>query len=377
MPPVAPDARQARRGRPGRRVRLRAQVGRLPGDRLPGRRRGGDRQSQRQAHGALLPRARGGDRLHPAGRCVVDGEIVVPDGSRGRLDFEALRRQDPSGRDPRQASRRAHSGAPGRVRRARAWRPRPHARAVPRAPAPAGGGAGRGRGADPRHAGDLRPRDGPALVPGVRRRRARRRRGQAARGDVPAGQAGHVEEYDTSGPPTAWSPATGRTRRTAMQSALFFSACTTRAASSCSSAWSESRSPGAEPCSRNCSRSSPRSTATPWDWEAGEASARTPQSSLASRWSAGKDMTFVPLKPERVVEVRYDHMEGDRFRHTTQLVRWRPDRDARSCTLSNSRSPSGQAWPARRGGSRRRDAPAVRPVTARASPRSPGPASRG
>ena len=60
----------------------------------------------------------------------------------------------------------------------------------------------------------------------------------------------------------------------------------------------------------------------------GQASARTPQSSVASRWSAGKDMAFMPLKPERVVEVRYDHMEGDRFRHTTQFVRWRPDRDA-------------------------------------------------
>jgi len=75
----------------------------------------------------------------------------------------------------------------------------------------------------------------------------------------------------------------------------------------------------------------------PWDWgEEGAARApgRTPQSSFASRWSAGKDMTFVPLKPESVVEVRYDHMEGDRFRHTTQFVRWRTDRDPRSCTFA-------------------------------------------
>ena len=71
----------------------------------------------------------------------------------------------------------------------------------------------------------------------------------------------------------------------------------------------------------------------PWDWGEGEARARTPQSSAASRWSAGKDMSFVPLRPERVVEVRYDHMEGDRFRHTAQFVRWRPDRDPRSCTF--------------------------------------------
>jgi ATP-dependent DNA ligase len=77
----------------------------------------------------------------------------------------------------------------------------------------------------------------------------------------------------------------------------------------------------------------------PWDWgEAGPA-ARTPQSSAASRWSAGKDLSFVPLRPERVVEVRYDHMEGDRFRHTTQFVRWRPDRDPRSCSFSQLEEP--------------------------------------
>ncbi len=77
----------------------------------------------------------------------------------------------------------------------------------------------------------------------------------------------------------------------------------------------------------------------PWDWGEARATARTPQSSAASRWSAGKDLSFVPLRPERVVEVRYDHMEGDRFRHTTQFVRWRPDRDPRSCTFSQLEEP--------------------------------------
>ncbi|HPF80075.1 MAG TPA: ATP-dependent DNA ligase, partial [Tetrasphaera australiensis] len=51
-----------------------------------------------------------------------------------------------------------------------------------------------------------------------------------------------------------------------------------------------------------------------------------------SRWSAGKDLSFVPLRPERVLEVGYDHMEGRRFRHTAQFKRWRPDRDPASCT---------------------------------------------
>ncbi len=50
-----------------------------------------------------------------------------------------------------------------------------------------------------------------------------------------------------------------------------------------------------------------------------------------SRWSQGKDLSFVPLRPERVLEVGYDHMEGSRFRHTAQFKRWRPDRDPESC----------------------------------------------
>ena len=50
-----------------------------------------------------------------------------------------------------------------------------------------------------------------------------------------------------------------------------------------------------------------------------------------SRWSAGKDLSFVALRPDVVLEVSYDHMEGRRFRHTAQFVRWRPDRDPESC----------------------------------------------
>jgi len=50
-----------------------------------------------------------------------------------------------------------------------------------------------------------------------------------------------------------------------------------------------------------------------------------------SRWSQGKDLSFTPLRPERVLEVAYDHMEGNRFRHTAQFRRWRTDRDPESC----------------------------------------------
>jgi ATP-dependent DNA ligase len=51
-----------------------------------------------------------------------------------------------------------------------------------------------------------------------------------------------------------------------------------------------------------------------------------------SRFSGSKDVSFVRLRPELVLEVRYDQLEGSRFRHTVQFERWRPDRDARSCT---------------------------------------------
>ncbi|MEP7764672.1 ATP-dependent DNA ligase [Sanguibacter sp. 25GB23B1] len=58
-----------------------------------------------------------------------------------------------------------------------------------------------------------------------------------------------------------------------------------------------------------------------------------------SRFSSGKDVSYVPLEPVRVAEVRYDQMEGTRFRHTVQLARWRPDRDARSCTFEQLEIP--------------------------------------
>jgi ATP-dependent DNA ligase len=83
-----------------------------------------------------------------------------------------------------------------------------------------------------------------------------------------------------------------------------------------------------------------RSERHPWNRSGEEATTRTPRSAEFSRWSAGKDLAFVPLRPERVVEVRYDHMEGNRFRHTAQFVRWRPDRDPRSCTFSQIAEPA-------------------------------------
>jgi ATP-dependent DNA ligase len=66
---------------------------------------------------------------------------------------------------------------------------------------------------------------------------------------------------------------------------------------------------------------------------------QNPMKNAGSRWNNGKDLSFVALRPELVVEVGYDHMEGRRFRHTTQFKRWRPDRDPRSCTYEQLEVP--------------------------------------
>jgi ATP-dependent DNA ligase len=77
----------------------------------------------------------------------------------------------------------------------------------------------------------------------------------------------------------------------------------------------------------------------PWAWARQEEGDRTPRKGEGSRWNANKDLSFVPLRPERVVEVRYDYMEGVRFRHTAQFVRWRPDREPSSCTYEQLEQP--------------------------------------
>jgi ATP-dependent DNA ligase len=74
--------------------------------------------------------------------------------------------------------------------------------------------------------------------------------------------------------------------------------------------------------------------AHPWkqwaEYAEGEAEHRMPGGQ--SRWSQGKDLSWEPLRPELVVEVAYDHMQGSRFRHTAQFRRWRPDKKPSDCT---------------------------------------------
>jgi ATP-dependent DNA ligase len=78
----------------------------------------------------------------------------------------------------------------------------------------------------------------------------------------------------------------------------------------------------------------------PWqEWANAEAHQGQRLPGAVSRWNATKDLSFVPLRPERVLECKYEHMEGSRFRHLAHFVRWRPDRDPGSCTYDQLEQP--------------------------------------
>lgn len=71
----------------------------------------------------------------------------------------------------------------------------------------------------------------------------------------------------------------------------------------------------------------------PWkQWAAAEFETERRMPGGQSRWSKGKDLSWQPLRPELVVEVAYDHMQGSRFRHTAQFRRWRTDKKPKDCT---------------------------------------------
>jgi ATP-dependent DNA ligase len=84
----------------------------------------------------------------------------------------------------------------------------------------------------------------------------------------------------------------------------------------------------------------PDLAAHPWGaWAEAQAHEKDRLPGAVSRWNAKKDLSWVPLRPELVVEVGYDHMEGTRFRHTAQFKRWRPDRRPESCTYEQLERP--------------------------------------
>jgi len=70
----------------------------------------------------------------------------------------------------------------------------------------------------------------------------------------------------------------------------------------------------------------------PWrDWAEAQGSEQNRMPGAQSRWSAGKDLSWEPLRVERVCEVKYDHLQGNRFRHAATFLRWRPDKRPRDC----------------------------------------------
>jgi len=82
-----------------------------------------------------------------------------------------------------------------------------------------------------------------------------------------------------------------------------------------------------EPYRRNATKDHP------WQsWASADAEATQRRPGATSRWSTGKDLSWEPLRAELVVEVAYDHMQGDRFRHTAQFRRWRTDKKPADCT---------------------------------------------
>jgi ATP-dependent DNA ligase len=77
----------------------------------------------------------------------------------------------------------------------------------------------------------------------------------------------------------------------------------------------------------------------PHPWVGDVVPERNPNQAAGSRWNNGKDLSFVPLRPELVAEVGYDAMEGTRFRHTAHFKNWRPDRTPESCTYEQLEIP--------------------------------------
>jgi ATP-dependent DNA ligase len=78
----------------------------------------------------------------------------------------------------------------------------------------------------------------------------------------------------------------------------------------------------------------------PWQsWAEAQAHEAQRLPGAGNRWNAGKDMSWEPLRAELVAEVGYDNLQGDRFRHATKLVRFRPDRTPDSCTYAQLERP--------------------------------------
>ena len=321
-------------------------MGRLPLHHLPRRRRGRARQPQREADDPLLPRGRrGGAGATSRTARVIDGEIVVrrtgrtsstsrrsqqrihPAASRVKL----LAEQTPAafvafdllalGDEDLIAAPVRASAAPAATRRSRTVRA-----AGVRHPGHRRPGEAARRGSTPFEGAGL---DGLIAKPADDRLRART-----------SGVMFKVKHERTADCVVAgfrWHKS-GDERRLAAARPL---RRRRRAAPRRRVARRSRRAARAELFDelRRCRTSS--TTTRGWTGPAQATGERTPALPGAlSRWNGeARTCRSMPLRPERVVEVGYDDMEGDRFRHTAQFVRWRPDRDPRSCTLRAAGTP--------------------------------------
>ena len=342
-PPRRADARQARRAtcRRGRRLDLRAEVGRLPRARLPRRRRALHPEPRREAARPLLPRARRRRSRRSSRRAACStARSSSPRGDGARLRGAAA--APPPGRVAREDARRARSrrrscsgtcsalgdatcaATPFRERRARleaAARRAPRRRSTSRprrrdrAVAADWFRRFEGAGLDGVMA---KPADGAyepnkrVDVQGEARARLRLRR-RAASAGTRTGEGTAVGSlllglYDDDGRAAARRRVRElHRRRSAASSSTFLAPYRDGRA----------RRPSVEGVGGHRRARREPGSACP---------------ARKSRWSQGKDLSWEPLRPELVVEVAYDHMQGTRFRHTAQFRRWRPDKQPRDCT---------------------------------------------
>ena len=224
---------------------------------------------------------------------------------------------------------------------ARARRRGPPGRAPGRAPRAARAGARERPAAGPPHAGDAGPRARGRLVRPVRGRGPRRRRREAARGHVPAGQAGDAQDQARAhgrlrrrGLPLAQERPRDARREPAARAVRRRRATSTTSGSRRSFTWDKRAAlvDGARAAPGGTRSTATRGASGPQWASAGSADAsgqRLP--GATSRWNRGKDLSWEPLRAERVVEVAYDHLQGDRFRHGTTFRRWRPDKPPADC----------------------------------------------
>ena len=316
----------------GRGLDLRAEVGRLSRAGLSRRRRDSHPEPRREAAQPLLPRAhRSRSRRSCPQRCVLDGEIVVA--QRRRARFRSAAAAHPPGGLAREAALQGDPGVDrvlgsavrGRSRSCAPRRSASVARALETLLASA---------QPPLH---LTPATtdraiADRLVQPLRGRRARRRDGQAA--------VGHYEpnkRVDAQGEARARVRLRGRRLSLAQERAE-----DARRLAAARALRRRGRAPARRrvrelhrqeaPRARRVPRALPRERARRSPVEAlgrgrdGSDASGQRVPGAKSRWSQGKDLSWEPLRPELVVEVAYDHMQGTRFRHTAQFRRWRTDK---------------------------------------------------